>query len=206
MKSNNNIIGSSLAEAGAGLSRSLSNLFTETHKTAASQLGEATKDAQKQIFAISGELQEGDEITLGETKQSDTEVKKTVSAEHQAYFRDIVEAPLRKEREDRQELKVQIEEIRIEIKKLKDASAEMDIVFREVTSQGTPEKPGKYHITFYEWVYLTIRNAREKMEEVNTLGSLVSNRKKEKQYMAMSKKHGTSFSQNNERSIVRQTG
>ncbi len=203
MKSNANIIGSSLTEAGEGLSQGLKSLFEQTHKTATGQLSEARKDAQSQVFGLEKDLKEGDEMDLS---GSEAETKKPISAEHQSYFREIISTPTRAEHEDRAQLKVQIEEIRIEIKKLKDASAEMEIVFKEVSTQQTPEKPGKYHLNFYEWVFLTIQNARQRMEEVNTLGSMVSNRKKEKQYLAMSKKHGTSFSLNNERAIARQSG
>lgn len=203
MKSNANIIGSSLTEAGAGVASSFKKFFEQTNKTAVDQLAEARKDAQMQVFGLENELQEGDEVSIGQ----ETEKRpKIISAEHRAYSRELDAAPARVEHEDRQQLRVQIEEIRIEIKKLKDASTEMDVVFREVSIQQTPENPGKYHLNFYEWVFITIRNARRKMEEVNTLGSMVSTRRKEKQYLAMSKKHGTSFSLNNERSIVRQTG
>lgn len=203
MKYNANIIGGSLTEAGAGLSESLKNLFEQTHKTATGQLAEARKDAQSQVFGLEKDLQEGSETDLSGEQ---TESKRPISSEHQAYFREIISAPTKSEHEDRQQLRAQIEEIRIEITKLKDASAEMEIVFKEVSTQQTPEKPGKYHLNFYEWVFFTIQNARQKMEEVNTLGSMVSNRKREKQYMAMSKKHGTSFTLNNERAIARQSG
>lgn len=203
MKSNANIIGSSITEAGAGITNSLRSFFEDTHKTAIDQLVEARKDAQSQVFGLEKELKEGDETQL---ENKDVQEKPQISAEHQAYFREVMTAPARKEREETQQLKAQIEEIRIEIKKLKDASSEMEMVFKEISVQETPEKPGKYHLTFYEWVFITIRNARQKMEEVSTLGAMVNNRRKEKQYMAMSKKHGTSYSLNNERSIARQTG
>lgn len=203
MKSNANIIGSSLTEAGAGVANSFKRFFEKTSETAVEQLAEARKDAQMQVLGLENELQEGDEVSIG---QRIDEEPKVISAEHQAYSRELNTAPARAEHEDRQQLKEQIEMVRIEIKKLKDASAEMDVVFREIAVQQTPEKPGKYHLNFYEWVFITIQNARRKMEEVNTLGSMVSNRKKEKQYLAMSKKHGTSFSLNNERAVVRQTG
>ena len=202
MKSNANIIGSSITEVGAGLSSGLRSFFESTNKTALNQLLEARKDAQAQVFGLEKELKEGDEEIVNESQEK----RKIVSSEHQAYFREIITAPQRAENEDRQQLSAQIEEIRIEIKKLKDASAEMDIVFREVSTQKTPEKPGKYHLNFYEWVFITIRNAREKMDEVNTLGSMVGNRKREKQYMAMAKKHGTSFTLHHDRAIARQAG
>ena len=202
MKNNANIIGSSITEVGAGLSSGLKSFFESTNKTAFNQLVEARKDAQAQVFGLEKELKEGDEEIVNESQEK----RKIVSSEHQAYFREIITAPQRAENEDRQQLSAQIEEIRIEIKKLKDASAEMDIVFREVSTQKTPEKPGKYHLNFYEWVFITIRNAREKMDEVNTLGSMVGNRKREKQYMAMAKKHGTSFTLHHDRAIARQAG
>ena len=202
MKSNANIIGSSITEVGAGLSSGLKSFFENTNKTALDQLLEARKDAQAQVFGLEKELKEGDEEIVNESQEK----RKIVSSEHQAYFREIIAAPQRAENEDRQQLSAQIEEIRIEIKKLKDASAEMDIVFREVSTKKTPEKPGKYHLNFYEWVFITIRNAREKMDEVNTLGSMVGNRKREKQYMAMAKKHGTSFTLHHDRAIARQAG
>lgn len=202
MKNNTNIVGSSITEVGAGLSSGLKSFFESTNKTALNQLLEARKDAQAQVFGLEKELKEGDEEIVNESQEK----RKIVSSEHQAYFREIITAPSRKENEDSQHLKAQIEEIRIEIKKLKDASKEMEVVFREVSTQKTPEKPGKYHLNFYEWVFITIRNAREKMDEVNTLGSMVGNRKREKQYMAMAKKHGTSFTLHHDRAIARQAG
>lgn len=205
MKNNANIIGSSLTEVGTGLSSGLKSFFENTNKTALDQLLEARKDAQAQVFGLEKTLKEGDEAELNSQEKQHEQPKK-ISNEHQAYFREIITAPARAENEDRHQLSAQIEEIRVEIKKLKDASKEMEVVFREVSTQQTPEKPGKYHLNFYEWVFITIKNAREKMEEVNTLGSMVSNRRKEKQYLAMSKKHGTSFSLNNERAIARQAG
>lgn len=205
MKSNANIIGSSITEAGTGITNSLKNFFGETHKTALDQLLEARKDAQRQVFGDEKELKEGDEADLTH-QENPSEKPKRISREHQDYFREVITAPNRAEDENRQQLKAQIEEIRAEIEKLKDASSEMEVVFREVSTQETPEKPGKYHLNFYEWVFITIRNAREKMDEVNTLGSMVNNRRKEKQYMAMAKKHGTSYSLNNERAITRQSG
>lgn len=202
MKNNANIVGSSITEVGAGLSSGLKSFFESTNKTALNQLLEARKDAQAQVFGLEKELKEGDEEIVNEPQEK----RKIVSSEHQAYFREIITAPSRKENEDRQQLSAQIEEIRSEIKKLKDASTEMEVVFREVSTQKTPEKPGKYHLNFYEWVFITIRNAREKMDEVNTLGSMVGNRKREKQYMAMAKKHGTSFTLHHDRAIARQAG
>lgn len=202
MKNNANIIGSSLTEAGAGLSSGLRSFFEEANKTASKQLGETRHDAQRQLFGLEKTLKEGEEADFSEKEAE----KPKISAEHQAYFREVMAAPQRKEQEDTQALRAQIEEIRIEIKKLKDASAEMEVVFREVSTQETPEKPGKYHLTFYEWVFVTVRNARKKMEEVNTLGSMVSNRSAEKRYMAMSKKHGTSYSLHHDRAVARQTG
>ncbi len=206
MKSDNTIIGASLAEAGANLTSGLRKIFDDTHKTAVSQLKESTIDAEHQVFGIEGSLTEGNEVELGGEKPKQEQEKKSPSAEHRAYFQEILAAPSKQNHEEQQQLSMQIEEIRIEIKKLKDASAEMEMVFTEINTQQTPEKPGKYHLNFYEWVFLTIRNTREKMEEVNTLGAMVNNRKQEKQYMAMSKKHGTSFTLNNERAIARQSG
>lgn len=202
MKNNANIIGSSLTEVGSGLSSGLKSFFDEANKTASKQLGEARHDAQNQLFGLEKTLKEGEEADFNEK----TPEKPRISTEHQAYFRELMTAPQRKEREDTQALRAQIEEIRTEIKKLKDASAEMEVVFREVSTQETPEKPGKYHLTFYEWVFVTVRNARKKMEEVNTLGSMVNNRSAEKRYMAMSKKHGTSYSLHHDRAVARQTG
>jgi len=206
MKTQGSNIGSSLAEAGGTVSSSLLKFISETRKSTADELGKTRKDIQSQIFGLEKQLNEGDEIALSDSAEQKQEEKKPVSAEHQAYVREFLAAPTRQEHAESQQLKAQIEEIRFEIEKLKKASSEMEVVFKEVSSQEVPEKPGKYHLAFYEWVLITIQNTRKKMEEVNVLGRIFQSRKKEKQYLGMAKKHGTSFTLHHERAIVRQTG
>jgi len=198
-----------IAEAGGEIISGLGSVFEksvkQTKDSVANELSETLRGVKKQIIGLEKELREGDE-TLLETKQEDKLEKRPISVEHQAYVREILNTSSREENEERQQISVQIEEIRAEIVKLKETSSEMELVFDETTSQDIPEKPGKYHLAFYEWVLLSIKTTRKKMEEVNILGRIFQSRKREKQYLGMAKKYGTSFTLNHERAIVRQTG
>ena len=148
----------------------------------------------------SGDLQEGEELNLGETK------KQIYIEPALDYRREILHSEERIRQEDSRIIEVQIREIIVELKKLTGASKELQVQFKEVAVEQLPENPGKYHMAFFEWLLSTIKLARMRVEESANWLSMFSSKKKKRKYWNMFKKHGTTFGLSNERVVATQTG
>lgn len=123
------------------------------------------------------------------------------------YQREIVTLTERKTHEDTQELKTKLEEIQIELRRITDSSKELQIEFKEVVGEEQRiEKPGQYHLNFFEWVLSVIRTVRLRVEDSASWLAVFKSKKNHKDYWSQFKKHGTSFGLNNERTVSTQTG
>ncbi len=69
-----------------------------------------------------------------------------------------------------------------------------------------PDKPGIYHLTFYEGFLKLVIKMRDKVQDGVVYAKLYSGRKAEKGYQAMAKKGGTSFTQHIDRAVATQSG
>jgi hypothetical protein len=184
-------------------------------------LGGSFKSSTEQIAKpapkkMSGDMKMGEEVSLKEKKHNTeyAEVKNShfdmLKGElHQEYYqREVANIELKKVKEVEQSIKQQVEDIRSEIKALIKSSKQMEAVFKDVaaTVDAPIEKPGSYHINFYNWVISAIRSARARIEEGVSWGKTMSNKRAEKQYAAMAKKHGTSFTLHHDRTPATQSG
>lgn len=166
----------------------------------------------EQLFgSAGGELVAGEKITL--TKRTDTqaqereqEVKEVVSAEHMEYFRTIQNADKISENKTENEVKRAVEEIRMEIKRLRETSKIVEQTVKDATADKAPVKPGKYHISFFQFVLSILRDATRKLEDTASYGAVFSSRKQQSKYWNKYKKHGTMFGLSGERTTATQTG
>lgn len=155
----------------------------------------------------SGDLHEGQELDLFAHKKK-VEVKKTREAAAPAldYHREITQFAERASYKETGELHTKIQEIIIELKRIASSSKELQVAYKEVTVEQRIQKPGKYHMAFFEWMLNVIHAARLKVEDSAAWLSMFKSKKGEKQYWAMFKKHGTSFGMSGERMVSTQTG
>lgn len=147
-----------------------------------------------------GDLQEGQEINLAENK------KQTFVEPALNYRREILGGEKKIQQESTRVIEMQIREIIVELKKLTSSSKELQVQFKQATVEQLPVNPGKYHINFFEWLLITIKTARMRVEESANWLSMFSSKKKKRQYWSMFKKHGTTFGLSNERVVATQTG
>lgn len=189
-------------DLGSGVVKSLAN---DVVKSSASDLwgqilgSENYKGKNKKE---AGDLEEGQELDLANLKE-----KQLANTEPGFnYRREILHGERKTTAENGREVEVKIQEIIIELKRLILTSKELEIEFHEVTVQQLPKNPGKYHITFFEWLLSVIQAARLKVEDSASWLALFSSKKKKKQYWNMFKKHGTTFGLSNERVVATQTG
>jgi len=159
----------------------------------------------------SGDLQEGQEISLNKKKtdqnaeKSQEEIKPRVEVGWD-YTAEIIHAEKRISQTENRELNARVSEIIIELKKLAHSSKELEIAFRDISVEQAPIMAGKYHLNFFEWMLSTIRSARMKMEDSANWASLFASKKGKREYWSLFKKHGTSFGLSGERTPATQTG
>lgn len=166
-----------------------------------------SKDVSTQIFGSAGgshDMKPGQEHSL--KKQPEKKAAAPRTEAHMEYFRTVKNADVAPERQKDIETKSRVDEIRMEIKKLMDASQELEATFKTVHIEQRVIKAGSYHETFLTFILSLLRSARVKMQEGASWMNTTKNKKKQQQYQSMAKKHGTSFTLNNERTVATQTG
>lgn len=151
-----------------------------------------------------GDLSEGEELNLKELHEKKQE--KAHIEPGLEYVREIVHAGERQISRENQEIEAQLREIMAEVKKLADSSKELQSQFKEVAVEQHAVNPGKYHKSFFTWMLSMIRIARQKVEDSGAWLAAMHSKKKSREYGAMAKKHGTTFSLSNERVVATQVG
>lgn len=185
--------------------------ISETKKAVASEAKTEFNVVISQIFGV--ELTAGKSHNVGHEKKSSSHDNKEehskpeMTAEHMQYF-----AELRRTTEGRKtdetaiSIRHQLDAILAELRNLKSSSDELENVFKDVVIDEAPQKPGIYHLTFYEGFLKLVMKMRDKVQDGVTYAKLFKSRKAEKSYHAMAKKGGTSFTQHHDRAVATQTG
>jgi len=122
------------------------------------------------------------------------------------YSSDVLRNSERASRHEMSEMNQSIREIQNELKQLLNSSKVLQAEFNEVAVEQAPAEVGKYHMNFFEWMLLVIKQAREKVEDSGAWLSTVKGKNAKKDYWGMFQKHGTTFGLSNERSVATQTG
>lgn len=167
-------------------------------------------EAMSQFFGI--ELKSGKPHTLSQKKEShDAQEQKAdkpiLTSEHLSYFSEFKRATEKgSSTGETAIIRSQLDAILSELRKLKDSSDELENVFKDVTVDAPPEKPGIYHLTFYEGFLKLVIKMRDKVQDGVTYAKLFRSRKQERSYHAMAKKGGTSFTMHHDRAVATQTG
>ena len=187
-------IGGGTSQVGGDLAKSTINLNNWDE-----YLGLAERQEKQKKHA--GDLHEGEELYLEDLKKENERIEPGID-----YSREIVHAGERVATLENRELETQLREIMAEIKKLSDSSKELQMQFKEVAIEQHVVKPGKYHKSFFTWMLSMIRTARMKVEDSGAWLAAMHSKKKSREYGAMSKKHGTTFSLSNERVVATQDG
>lgn len=190
-------IGGGVGQQGADLAKSAINLDNWDR-----YLGLTDEEEKKKKHK--GDLSEGEELNLKELHEKKQE--KAHIEPGLEYVREIVHAGERAVSRESQEIEAQLRELMAEIKKLTDSSKELQSQFKEVAVEQHAVNPGKYHKSFFTWMLSMIRSARAKVEDSGAWLAAMQSKKKSREYGAMAKKHGTTFSLSNERVVATQVG
>lgn len=183
----------------------------KANKTVGSEVKTEFNVVVNQLFGV--ELKPGNVHSLSQKPQESSPAheksneKSTVNQEHMEYFGEFKRSSESKNSaEDTLVIRKQLEMILAELRKLKDSSDELETVFKDVVIDEVPEKPGIYHLTFYEGFLKLVMKMRDKVEDGVIYAKLFKSRKQERSYHAMAKKGGTSFTMHQDRAVATQTG
>lgn len=155
-----------------------------------------------------GELHEGKELSLQTiAKKQEAKVPQIPDIELGLdYRRNVLYGERKIAQENTQVIQVKIQEIVVELKRLTATSKILQAEFKEITVEQRIEEPGKYHLSFFEWMLSVVRSARLKVEDAGSWLAATYAKKAKRNYWAMFKKHGTTFGLSGERVVATQTG
>lgn len=163
-----------------------------------------------QIFGI--ELKADHEVRIhkkadGHAQDHDEKQEAPVTSEHLKYFSEFSRhAEGKNVDETNIVIRNQLDAILAELRNLKSSSDELENVFKDVVIDTPPEKPGIYHLTFFEGFLKLVMKMRDKVQDGVVYAKLFRSRKQEKSYHSMAKKGGTSFTMHHDRAVATQTG
>jgi len=195
----------------SGLVSEAKTLGTDLFKEWQDLLKSTPSTIKEQVVGIKneGELTDGEEISFTKTEEKRVEV----SPNHNRYvYQEVDTAHIEAIRREENLNREQVKDIQEEIKKLIDVSREMEIAFKSVANEASveklPQNPGKYHVGFFEWVLVTIRQARSRIESGSAWLNAFSSKKQQKGYWGGAVKKGgfNNVHMSSERSSVNQTG
>lgn len=187
-----------------------SEAIKTANKAVANEVKSEFNVAISQIFGI--ELKAGKTHKLSAMAEQAADIKPkaekgVITAEHMSYFSEFKRTSEKKgNNEDTNAIREQLGAILAELRKLKDSSDELETVFKDVVIDEVPEKPGVYHLTFYEGFLKLVMKMRDRVEDGVVYAKLFRSRKAEKSYTSMAKKGGTSFTLHHDRNVATQTG
>lgn len=105
-----------------------------------------------------------------------------------------------------QQVKQLMDQLAQEVRQLEKQTSELSGEVRAVVVETVPAGAGVYHVNFFEWIIRSLRDLRKRVNESRLWLNLWTQKKQQKGYWAMFKKHGTSFAMSEERAIAQAGG
>lgn len=191
----------------SGVTKAVRDELSEEWRTSVKQMLGLSEAAKGALEKAQGDLAEGEEISFVKAKQEKTDRMPQKEAAIE-YHRDIIHAETRHIQAENQELRQRIQQIQVELVKIRQTSKELESTFQSlaVETLQAPVEVGTYHVNFFEWLSSMLQNARARIESSASWISVVAGKKSKKDYWSLSKSQGTSFSLSGERVVAQQTG
>lgn len=163
------------------------------------------------VFDLSS-LKKSEKVSSGkngeelEHKKRKTEIQPGIDY-HREYYESIAKFSENASSRETVHESRKIQQVMAEIRKLASSTKSLQIEFGLITVEEPPINPGEYYINFFEWMLIMLKQARQKVEDSKSWLETVQGKKKKKAgYWDKAKKHGTTFSQSNERFAATSTG
>jgi phosphoenolpyruvate carboxylase len=174
-----------------GISAAWKSLLTSAEKT--------DKKAS-QMQAMSGDLQEGEEISLSRSERR-VDIDPGID-----YKEEILHFERKTTHVQQGQLNQRVEQIMAELKQLSQSVKSLETQVRDVDMNMVPQAVGKYHETFFEFLLTNLRSARTRIEDSSNWLNAISKKASRKGYWGNAKKHGTSYTLSADRAVSQQVG
>ena len=181
--------------------RELRDLPGDIVSSAIEQIG--LKPRKGTINVRTGEHKVTEMTKVGEPTIEQISPEKTAAINRQfEYVKKQEQVVFRRETQEvEKRIQAILAEITQEVKRLQIQAAELSDDVKNITVESLPAKPGKYHVGFFEWIIVELRNIRRKVSE-SRMWLQVSYQKKQKRgFWMMAKKHGNTFLFSGERTV-----
>ena len=201
-KKTKQIIDDNPIEAIRSIGSGMKQTASDESRAAASQAWEQMLGIETKAREKAGELTAGQELDLDSLKHAAREVTEM----GREFAQEIIHAGKIASTEDQRESQVKVQEILIELKQLAKSTKEVQIEAQIISEEQTETVAGAYKLNFLESMLSWLRDARADVEDSLAWFQALRSNKASKQYGAMAKSHGTSFTLSNERTASTQTG
>ena len=166
-------------------------LFTNTEK-----VNEKASQAQ----AMAGDLQEGQEVSFSQNEKS-VQIEAAID-----YKSEILHFERKTTQIENGQLNQRVEQIMIELKQLSKSIKQLEVETKDIDMNLVPQKLGKYHEIFFEFILSNLRSARIKIEDSTSWLNAIGKKANKKGYWGNAKKHGTSYTLSADRAVSQQVG
>ncbi|HUD09546.1 MAG TPA: DUF5660 family protein [Patescibacteria group bacterium] len=166
-------------------------LFTNTEK-----VNEKASQAQ----AMAGDLQEGQEVSFSQNEKS-VQIEAAID-----YKSEILHFERKTTQIENGQLNQRVEQIMIELKQLSKSIKQLEVETKDIDMNLVPQKLGKYHENFFEFILSNLRSARIKIEDSTSWLNAIGKKANKKGYWGNAKKHGTSYTLSADRAVSQQVG
>lgn len=190
-----------LKDLGAGAVREVASVPAGILDTALEQIGlKPQKQPLSGEFQLAGAHRTNEKI---DQKDASIEVKLHQLQSVQRNEKEVFNA---KNKMVQEQISRLMAELAMEVKKLEQQTSEITSEVRKISVESRPSQGGIYHLNFFEQVIAMLSDLRKRVGESRMWLNAWSNKKKQKGYWAMFKKHGTSFAMSEERAIASANG
>jgi len=189
----------------------LKNIGNATAKTTTEEMRSSMKSFWEQLLG-SGEykkstpehklMNEGQDYVLPKSTREMQHSERRHAAYN--YTNEILHYGERATTERNKEIEHQLKQIIQELERLAASSVVLEKAVVAATGQSIA-KPGEYHLSFFQWMLLEIRQARMQIEDAGAWLATITGKKAKRGYWNMAKKHGTTFLLSGERTVSTQT-
>lgn len=190
-----------LKDLGVGVASDVSQVPKDIFENALQQIG-----LKPQRKPLSGEIN----LTPGAQKNNleakpEVSMNRKVAQLHsvQSQEREIFNA--QKQANEAQINKIR-QELAAEVTQIQKQTSELAQEVKNITVESMPVGVGDYYMNFFTWVLKLLKDLGQRVSESRQWLAMSSNKKQQKGYWAMFKKHGTSFAMSEERAIASANG
>ncbi|SRR5258706_8060120 len=120
------------------------------------------------------------------------------------YSGEILRVGEHKMAQENHEVKQQVEQIVIELKRLSSSASAIERQI-SVSTSNIGSNPGRYHVNFFEWLLIVVKDARRQVEDAGAWLNATNSKSKKKQQVGKVKSSMNLFL-SGERTVQNQTG